>query len=68
MILILLLFVFTIQKKTDYDVEALDSILGSQAIVETAETILIMQSMVGTKNVNLFVTGKDVEQQDLTLP
>lgn len=56
------------KKKTDYEIEPLDSILGSQAIAGTVETVLVMQKIIGTKNVSLFVTGKDVEEQDLTLP
>ena len=47
--------------------ELLDSILGSQEFAATLDTILIMQAQTGTKDVNLFVTGKDVEQQDLAL-
>ena len=47
--------------------ETLDSILGSQGIAATLDTILIMQAQTGTKDVNLFVTGKDVEQQELAL-
>ena len=58
---------FHSRKKTDYEVETLDSILGSQGIAATLDTILIMQAQTGTKDVNLFVTGKDVEQQELAL-
>lgn len=64
---IVILCVHHTRKKTDYEVEPLDSILGSQGIAATLDTILIMKAQTGTKDVNLFVTGKDVEQQDLAL-
>ena len=47
--------------------EPLNSILGSQGIATTLDTNLIMQAQTGTKDVNLLVTGKDVQQQDLAL-
>ena len=52
------------KKKTDFEAEPLDTVLGSQAIVATVETILIMQRVVGSQNVDLFITGKDVEQRE----
>ena len=52
------------KKKTDFEAEPLDMVLGSQAIVATVETILIMQRVVGSQNVDLFITGKDVEQRE----
>lgn len=52
------------KKKTDFETEPLDMVLGSQAIVATVETILIMERVVGSRDVNLFITGKDVEQRE----
>ena len=55
------------KKKTDYEIEPLDSILGLQGIAATVETILIMQSLPQSKDVNLLVTRKDVEPHELHL-
>ena len=55
------------KKKTDFEIDPIDSILGSQGIAATVETILIMQTTAQSKDVNLYVTGKDVEQQELYL-
>ena len=52
------------KKRTDFEVEPLDQILGSQAISATVETILILQRVVGSQDIDLFITGKDVVQQD----
>ena len=52
------------KKKTDFDVEPLDTILGSQAIAATVETIFVLQRVVGSQDIDLFITGKDVVQQD----
>lgn len=52
------------KKKTDFELEPLDQILGSQAISATVETILILQRVVGSQDIDLFITGKDVAQQD----
>ena len=52
------------KKKTDFEVEPLDKILGSQAISGTVETVLILQRVVGSQDIDLFITGKDVVQQD----
>ena len=52
------------KKKTDFETEPLDQILGSQAITGTVETILVMQREPRSQNVNLFITGKDVEETD----
>jgi hypothetical protein len=55
------------KKKTDFEVDPIDSILGSQGIAATVETILVMQAMPKSKDVSLFVAGKDVEPQELYL-
>ena len=52
------------KKKIDFETEPLDQILGSQAITGTVETILVMQREPRSQNVNLFITGKDVEETD----
>ena len=53
-------------KKTNGDFEnsKIDQILGSQAVAATVETIIILQQVRGSQDVNLFITGKDVEQKD----
>jgi len=53
-------------KKTNGDFEnsPIDQILGSQAVAATVETIIILQQVRGSQDVNLFITGKDVEQKD----
>ena len=52
------------KKKTDFETEPLDLILGSQAIAATVETILVLQRAPRSQNIDLFVTGKDVEEVD----
>jgi len=52
------------KKATDFDSSPLDKILGSQGIAATVETILILEQVTGSQDVNLFVTGKDVEQRE----
>ena len=53
------------RKKTDTDGSPLDAILGSQGISATVETILILQQVVGSQSIDLFVTGKDIVEQEL---
>ena len=36
--------------------------MGSQAITATAETIIVVEQATGSQDVNLFITGKDIEQ------
>jgi len=52
------------KKKTDFETEPLDQILRSQAISATVETILVLQRMPRSQNIDLFITGKDVEEVD----
>ena len=52
------------KKKTDFETSPLDKILGSQAIPATVETIIVLEQATGSQDVNLFITGKDVEQND----
>ena len=52
------------KKKTDFEISPLDKILGSQAIAATVETIIVLERVTGSQDINLFITGKDVEQND----
>jgi len=52
------------KKKTDFETEPLDQILGSQAISATVETVLVLQRTPRSQNIDLFITGKDVEEVD----
>lgn len=61
---ITILAVHHTKKKTDYESSPLDNILGSQGIAATVETILVLEQVIGSQDVNLFVTGKDVEQRE----
>ena len=51
------------RKQTDYETAPIDNILGSTAIGATVETILLMQRVPHSKDVDLFITGKDVEER-----
>ena len=53
------------RKRTETDASPLEQILGSQGISATVETALILQQAPGTQDVDLFATGKDVEQQEI---
>lgn len=55
------------RKTNQNDQSPLERILGSQGIAATAETCMILTGRVGSRDKGLFVTGKDVEQQDLLL-
>jgi uncharacterized membrane protein len=46
----------------------LESVLGSTAIAATAETLMIMEPIAGSRDVKLHVTGKDVDTVDLVFP
>ena len=52
------------KKTTDFETTPIDRILGSQAIAATDETIIILEQCKGSQDVNLFITGKDVEQNE----
>lgn len=56
------------RKATDQTASPVETLLGSQGIAATVETIMVMKQSTGTADVELYVTGKDVEQQDLILP
>ena len=53
------------RKRTESDASPLEQILGSQGIAATVETALILQQAPGTQDVDLFVTGKDIEQREI---
>jgi hypothetical protein len=64
---IALIAVHHTRKTNQNDQSPLERILGSQGIAATAETCMILTGTDGSRNKSLFVTGKDVEQQDLLL-
>ena len=53
------------KKMTETCLPPLEQILGSQGIAATVETALIMMQAPGSRDVNVFATGKDIEQQEL---
>jgi len=48
----------------EFENTPIDKILGSQGIAATVETIIILEQVRGSQDVNLFITGKDVQQQE----
>ena len=40
-------------------------ILGSTGISATVETIMVLQRQKGTQDINMLLTGKDIEEQHL---
>jgi len=48
----------------EFESTPIDKILGSQGIAATVETIVVLEQARGSQDVNLFITGKDVEQQE----
>ena len=50
------------KKSSDVASAPLERVIGSIGITGTAETILVMEQLTGSKNCKLHVTGKDVEQ------
>lgn len=42
----------------------MEKVIGSIGITGTAETILVMEQLIGTQDCKLTVTGKDVEQAE----
>ena len=65
---IAIIIVHHTRKVTDSTASPVESILGSQGIAATVETIMVMKQETGSQNVGLYITGKDVEQQELVLP
>ena len=64
---ITILVVHHTKKQTDYAQTPIEQILGSTGIPATVETIMVMENIVGKMDRSLFVTGKDVEQDELLL-
>lgn len=64
---IALIAVHHTRKSNQSDNSPLERILGSQGIAATAETCMVLTARTGSRDKNLFVTGKDVEQQDVVL-
>lgn len=56
------------RKAKEGDASPVETILGSQGIAATVETIMVMKPEIGSQDVGLYITGKDVEQQELVLP
>jgi AAA domain len=50
------------QRKGDAD-DVLDTILGSQGVAGAVDTVLVLRKSRGTADGELFVTGRDVEQE-----
>ena len=50
------------KKSADVASAPLEKVIGSIGITGTAETILVMEQLTGSKDCKLHVTGKDVEQ------
>jgi len=64
---IAILLVHHTKKQTDYAQTPIEQILGSTGISATVETLMIMQNIIGKMDRSLFVTGKDVEQDEFLL-
>jgi DNA-binding MarR family transcriptional regulator len=64
---IALIAVHHTRKSNQSDNSPLERVLGSQGIPATAETCMVLTARTGSRDKNLFVTGKDVEQQELVL-
>ena len=50
------------KKSTDVASAPLEKVIGSIGITGTAETVMVMEQLPGSKDCKLHVTGKDVEQ------
>ena len=53
------------RKSTGAEASPLETILGSQGIGATVETVLVLQQVTGSRNITVHLTGKDVDQNDL---
>jgi len=53
------------KKTSDAERTPIERIMGSQGIAGTAETIMVLEQVVGSQSVTLHLTGKDVEQQEI---
>lgn len=64
---IAILVVHHTKKQTDYAQTPIEQILGSTGISATVETLMIMRNITGKMDRSLFLTGKDVEQDEFLL-
>ena len=64
---IAILVVHHTKKQTDFIQTPIERILGSTGIPATVETLLVMQNINGSMDRSIFVTGKDVEQDEFLL-
>ena len=51
------------RKQTEISESPMESISGSQGIAATVQTALILKQMTESQHLDLFLSGKDVEQQ-----
>jgi len=65
---ITLILVHHTRKANENDAHPVERILGSQGIAATVETIMVMKQELGSQDIALHVTGKDVQQQELCFP
>jgi hypothetical protein len=54
------------KKNSDADRTPIERIMGSQGIAGTAETIMVLEQKTGSQNVILHMTGKEVEQREIS--
>ncbi|MBF9024764.1 AAA family ATPase [Rhodobacterales bacterium HKCCD6035] len=54
------------RKSTGMETSPVEMILGSTGISATVETIMVLQRQKGTQDLNMLLTGKDIEEQELT--
>jgi hypothetical protein len=54
------------KKNSDADRTPIERIMGSQGIAGTAETIMVLEQKNGSQNVILHMTGKEVEQREIS--
>lgn len=54
------------RKSTGMEASPVEMILGSTGISATVETIMVLQRQKGTQDLNMLLTGKDIEEQELT--
>jgi hypothetical protein len=56
----------TSKKNSDAERTPIERIMGSQGIAGTAETIMVLEQKTGSQNVILHMTGKEVEQREVS--
>jgi phage/plasmid primase-like uncharacterized protein len=53
------------RKSTGMETSPIEMILGSTGISATVETIMVLQRQKGTQDINMLLTGKDIDEQEL---